>query len=109
MSVITEIMIVTFNESDETIEKMNAFSWNGRSLWLTKMDTSKAGGTKTWCSDIWYGACNYLVMDDLINYLKYNVEWYNPECVLLIWEHEDRDEGVFQVMGLFERKNKILF
>ncbi len=100
MSSVTNLMLsFAVGEEEQTIAaQLNSYPNKGRGFLLVSIDDKKLprgwyGGSKMMETCIYLGACNYLDVDDFIEYL-HSIKWKSPEEVQLFAKRQWEDKFV---------------
>lgn len=94
MSVITDMVLVTFMEDREAVDRLNAWcqAFDGdRGQRFAKLDEDMAGGSKWFTGQIWAMSGNYFRWYELVEALP-TFGWRSPDNVLLLVDDEHGDE-----------------
>lgn len=93
MSLITDMLIFTSFDEDAAMKRLNAWCVEHdpeRTQRFERLDTDAAGGTKWFTGNVWAMAGNYFRHELLVEAFP-SFGWRDPECVVLIVDHEGDD------------------
>lgn len=97
MSLITGMVLVTFTEEREAVERLNAWCRSHeeqrglRAQTFGRLDERAAGGLKAFGGHVWVMAGNYFPWRELVEVLP-TFGWHLPDNVLLLVDHDHEDE-----------------